>query len=153
MSIQIPTYEALPSNLFRLRWRFSFSDGRKDKVGIWNGSSKLPTDSAWAVDKSNLAYAYIEGEVMQGPETGKTLVFLEVPGQVYASMQWEAYSKMPGMVALHGTQSYKLRAYVSGLSILTADEKITIWVNGTSKRCPLSEQDKKFKIHEHTLGS
>ena len=58
----IPEYEPIPTRLFRLRWQFHYSDGKRPKIGVWDGTSQLQSDSAWAVDKTNLALVIIEGE-------------------------------------------------------------------------------------------
>lgn len=146
--ILTPTIEAVPVNSFRLRWRFEFSQGKKAAVGGWDCASDLPQDSAWSVNKEHLAYVIIEGESRHTFELRRLLV---CEAAEFASMQWEAYSKSPslGLKASHG--KFKLQPIISGLSLLTREEKITCWVNGTISREPLSEHDKTWKIKEHSV--
>lgn len=149
-AISTTDYQTIPHRFFRLRWRFEFGNGKPAKVGVWDGASDLPQDSAWAVNKTGLARAIIEGEDVS---TNEVLQFVVVEGSEYASMQWEAYSKSPSLgFAKSKINSVKLRPYVSGLSILTRDNKATCWVNGQVQLAPLSDHDKLWKIHEHTLG-
>lgn len=149
MSILIPDHTPMPAALYRLRWRMEFSNGKVDRRGIWDNATTLASDSAWAVNKEGLAVVIIEGED-RFQNHGEVTVFVACPHDLYASMQWEAYSKvfpfsMPD-------QSVMLHSNIAGLSILTADEKITAWRNGQVTRAPLTEYDKLWKIHEHSLG-
>lgn len=147
-AILTPTIEAVPANSFRLRWRFEFSNGKNAAVGVYDSASDLPQDSAWSINKEHLANVIIEGENRITFELRRLLV---CEAAAYVSMQWEAYSKSPslGLKAEHG--QFKLRAIIAGLSILTREEKITCWVNGTISRQPLSEHDKTWKIKEHLV--
>lgn len=148
-SVIIPDYEAIPTRLFRLRWRFEFAGGKAPKTGIWDGTSSNFADSAAAVDKTGLLRVLIQAEDRLN-NVGAMITLVDCPGQEYASMQWEAYSRVPAFFQGAGISP---RAYVSGLSILTRDEKITAWVNGKITRTPLTENDKQWSILEHSLGS
>jgi hypothetical protein len=147
-AILAPTIEAVPAKAYRLRWRFEFLNGKPTKTGVWDATSDLPQDSAWAVNKDGLAYAIIEGECRHTFEMKRLFV---CEAAEYVSMQWEAYAKSPslGLKPIHGAM--KLRANIAGLSILTREEKVTCWVNGTISREQLSEHDKTWKIKEHSV--
>lgn len=147
--VVIPDYEPIPTRLFRLRWRFEFANGKAPRTGIWDGTSNNFGDSAAAVDKNGLLRVLIQAEDRLN-NVGQMLTLVDCPGQEYASMQWEAYSRLPGFFAGAGITP---RAHVSGLSILTTDEKITAWVSGKITRAPLTEHDKQWSILEHSLGS
>lgn len=146
--ILAPTISSVPANYFRLRWRFEFSQGKNAVVGVYDSASDLPRDSAWAINKEHLAYVIIEGENRHTFGLRRLLV---CEAAAYVSMQWEAYSKSPslGLKASHG--EFKLQPNISGLSILTREEKITCWTNGTISRELLSEHDKTWKIKEHSF--
>jgi len=146
--ILVPTLQGVPSKAYRLRWRFEFLNGKPSKVGVFDATSDLPQDSAWAVNKEGLAYAIIEGECRHTFATKRLYVCDAVD---YVSMQWEAYSKSPslGLKPEHG--SFKLRPVISGLSVLTREEKITCWTDGTVTKEPLSEHDQQWKIKEHSV--
>lgn len=143
---KIITKEPIPLPKYRLRWVFEFQ-GKATKKGVWNGVSKHKEDSAWAVNKDGLLRAYIEGEQYH---TYKTRIFYECSGQDYASCQWEAFSRVSNALTLTTTQ--KPRTNISGLSFLTRDEKITVYVNGTIQKRPLTKEEMAFKIHEYTGG-
>lgn len=143
--IAAPSFEKLPTKQLRLRWRFDFAD-KPTKRGVWDAGSMRPEDAAWAVNKTGLVAAFIEAEIRHSQEE---LELVRCPGQDFAMFQWEAYAKMPGL--LKGNFNFTPRTTISGLSILTRNEKITVYVNGKIERKPLNEDQKKFSTHEHSL--
>ena len=138
--------EPIPVSFYRLRWRFDFAD-RPSRVGIWNGAGRHE-DGAWAVPKNGLVRAAIEAEDLR---TFEQKLMFEVDGADYVSAQWDAYGRMSGMGPAAGSMT--LRQHVGGLSFLTRTEKVTVSVNGTISRRPLTESEKLFKFHEHTSGT
>jgi hypothetical protein len=138
----------VPARFFRLRWRFEYSDGKPPRVGVWDGATTKDADGAWAVDKTNLAYAIIEAEDRTTFEVRRALV---VEGAAYASSQWEAYARAGNALAIR--HAVTPRVHVAGLSFLTQEEKISVLVNGTVTRRPLTDYEKRMNIHEHKLGS
>lgn len=134
---------AIPETTYRLRWRFIFQSG-KDKLGIWNGVSPRPEDSAWAVNKTGLAMALIEGENLVTYEVKELLA---IDGQNYAFCQYEAFARVPGMGPASG--SWRLRTHISGMSILTNDKKFTVWVNGQVESRDLDDHERAFNFKEH----
>lgn len=142
-NIAIPALESVPKSTFRLRWRFDYADG-KIKRGVWNGASDVETDQAWRISKDGLIRAAIEGENLR---TYEEVVFVEVDGHRYASAQWLGYSKVGNVLGVK--HAVTPRAHIGGLSFLTDAEKITAYTNGKVEIRDLTEQEKKFKIHEH----
>lgn len=140
--LAVPTYEGLPSHKFRLRWRFDFAS-RPSKFGVWDSGTKRPEDSAAYVKKDGLVRACIEGEFK---ETQEEYLLVECQGQDFALFQWEAYAKTP---AFSRWAEFTPRVVVAGLSLLTRDERITVYVNGQWCRRPLNEDEKQFSFNEH----
>lgn len=139
----------LPENfgykpLYRLRWRFLFSDGKPDRVGVWNGTSQSPQDMASFVNKNNLLYAIIEGEKV-GSWTTKEIVKIE--GHKYATCKWHVALSTP--VFIQGNNEYVKAGDIVGLQMQTNDNAVTVFVDGTVKKEKLTDEERKFKLHEH----
>lgn len=134
---------------FRLRWRFDFADGRV-KRGVWNGASPRNEDGAWAVNKTGLLKALVEGEDIN---TSEVRVFVDVPGQDYVSASWEAYSRVPGGGIPPGMQAMKLRPVVAGLTFTLRDEAVSVYVDGRVECRQLRDEEKNLTLREHTSGS
>ena len=118
----------LPNNfgfspMFRLRWRFVFSDGKPDRIGGWNSTSQNHSDMAAFVDKKNLLMAIIEGEKI-GAWTTKTL--LEIDGHMYATAKWITALSAPMFIE----KDFKSPSVVVGLEFQTNDHAYQIFVNG-----------------------
>lgn len=137
---------AKPGDFYRLRWRFILQ-GKPDRYGIWNGASPRAEDSAWAIDKTGLIAAVIEGECIR---THQLCQLFSMSGNEYAFCQYEAYSKVPGLGPSSG--SWKLRTHISGLSLLSNDKKYTVGVDGGITSRHLSAEEKRFQFKEHTSG-
>jgi hypothetical protein len=131
--------------IYRLRIRFDFKD-KKSWKSIWNSTSRNPKDMAAYVNKNGLVRAAIEGEKLLGYAQS---TLLEIDGHDYVTSQWEASVSVP---INPGTKTYKRQADIVGLSLITREEKITIFVDGSMSRRNLTEEEKKFKITEHSLG-
>lgn len=142
-NIATPTREAVPKEFFRLRWRFDFTDGRI-KYGVWNGASNLESDSAWCVKKDGLLRAVIEGENMRNYSL---VTFVEIEGSRYVSAEWIGYARIGNPFAVK--HAVTPRTHIGGLSMLTDAEKISVYVNGKVEVRDLTEEEKKFKLHEH----
>lgn len=146
--ITVAKYQPVPDHVFRLRWVFEYSDGKAPRRGVWNGTTNQPGDSAAVVSKENLAYAIIEGEHRH---TFEVIRFLVVEGPAYASAQWEAYVRAGNALGIRGSVSP--RTHIAGLSFLTREERITVFVDGRVLRKPLTDHEKNWNIFEHKLGS
>lgn len=140
----VPSDEALPSDLWRLRWRFEFHGNKPTRRGVFNSGSDLTCDSAWAVDKTQLAWACVEGEHR---ETQEEHVLVRCAGVDYAFFQWEAYSRAPSL-GFSGT--INARPIVSGISLYTRDERITVLINGTWSSRALTDDERLFEFKEHS---
>ena len=130
---------------YRLRWRFDFANGTK-KIGPWNGNSPHHRDMAFSIKKDGLVRAFIEGE-----KVGEWVIkpMLEVDGHMYASAQWQTAAG----VSPFGTGEYTAKGRIIGLSLLTNDEKLTVFVDGRGERRPLTAHEKQFQITEHSFDS
>lgn len=136
--------EALPSDLWKLRWRFEFHGNKPARRGVWDSGSDRTSDSAWAVDKSQLAWACVEGEHRTTQEE-HTLV--RCAGADYAFFQWEAYTRSPS-IGFSGT--FNARPTISGISLYTRSERITVLINGTWTSRPLTIDELTFSFKEHS---
>jgi hypothetical protein len=138
-----PKKQPIPVPYWRLRWKFEFSN-KPTKCGVWDLGSDHPNDAAWRINKEGLTRASIEGE---NRETYEIRTFFECEGSDYAFCQGEAFVKVPGVLGLKG--SVTIKGTVAGISFLTREEKISVWVNGTVSRRLLSIEEKKFNFMEH----
>jgi hypothetical protein len=129
---------------YRLRWRFDFLN-KAPKIGIWNGNGR-EEDGAWRISKDGLVLASIEGESL---ETCEIKTFLDIPGHLYVSAEWEAYSKSPW----RPQQDIKLITFIAGLTFITPVERLIVFVDGSISRKVLPEYQKYIKEKtEHKLG-
>jgi len=131
--------------MFRLRWRFIYSDGKPDRVGGWNGTSQNPVDMASFVDKKNLLMAVIEGEKV-GAWTIKTL--LEVDGHMYATAKWKTVLSAP----MFAKQDFTSAGTIVGLEFQTNDSSVVVYVDGQIIQRELTPDEQKFKLTEHRNG-
>lgn len=130
---------------YRLRWRFDF-DGKPTKFGGWNAARQNPHEMAAFVDKTGLVRASIEGELI-GAWIVKTL--FECDGHLYSSTEWNMAASIPAFLP----KSDMIRpGSVIGMSMLTANEKITVFVDGQIKRRALNNYETQFKLREHSFG-
>jgi hypothetical protein len=145
---QLPTVMG-KKPLWRLRWRFVFAD-KADKVGVWNGATNVQSDMAAFINKTNLSFALIEGEIQH---TGRRKLFVEIPGQIYAHCQWIAAISAPWALNSINADGIKKRPGIIGLSMTTNEMKYSVFVDGSISQRRLSEHDKKFNFTEHKLGA
>jgi len=140
--------------IFRLRWRFEFRD-KPARIGPWNGSSDRKEDKAAFISKTGLTNAIIEAEKHASWGISR---LLDIPGSRYVSAQWECCASVPMFLNKDGKPDIRPGSVIApgtivGLSFLTPDEKLTVFIDGHCKVTKLSEQDRKFKhFTEHKLG-
>lgn len=132
------------SPLYRLRWRFDFA-GRPSRVGGWNSASTNPKDMAAFVDKTGLVRACIEAESVL---TYQLKVLAEVDGHCYVTSSWEMAAALPTF----NSGAYTTQGSIIGLSLVTLEEKLTVFVSGQVLRKPLLDYQKKIDLTEHRLG-
>ena len=83
---------------------------------------------------------------------------LELDGHRYVSAQWECCATVPMFLRKDGKPDVAPGHHISpgtivGLSFLTPDEKLTVFIDGHCKVTKLSENDRDFKhFTEHKLG-
>lgn len=135
--------------LYRLRWAFDFVD-RPTRRGVWDGATDLDSDGAWCISKTGLRYARIETETLTGAAKGEVTSVLEIDGEDYTCAKWVVHVRA---AALGGPVSMNLSPRVHGLRMQTRDEAITIFVDGTASRRPLTADERKFALTEHRLGA
>jgi len=135
---------------YRLRWRLEYSDGKKTRYGGWNAASQDPKQMAAFVDKDHLAKAVIEGERF-GQWTIKPLVVVD--GHNFASFEWRVALTAPSFLGRSKIASYTGAGDVIGMSIITRDSKITVFVDGQIQTRPLDKYETLHKLEEHTRGA
>lgn len=114
----------------RLRWRFDFSN-RKPRFGQWTRPASRKEDMAAFNHSQNLVRASIEA---QNIATGEILPIAECDGHEFVNFQW--------ISALFGLEGGHVK--IVGMALTTRDYRAEVYVDGTSKVEPRSEDDKKF---------
>lgn len=138
-----PVYGVTP--FYRLRWRFDFAD-RQSKMSQWNYASQNDVKAMAAfVKKDGLIRASIEGEKV-GSWVIRTL--FECDGHEYASMEWMTATSVPVFI----NKTVIRAGQMIGLSILTAKEKTTVFIDGQVKKRPLDQYETKMNLTEHSMG-
>jgi hypothetical protein len=133
---------------FRLRWVFDYA-GRPPKVGIWDGASELASDGAWAQPKDGLRLARIEAQALDGKEKGEIQTAVCIDGADYAGAEWHAHVRAAAL----GAPAMNLMPRVHGLSLLSREEKVTVFVDGAVRRRFLTARERLFNATEHRLGA
>lgn len=150
MTVLSPQIMPVIPRRYRLRWGFQFAT-RPTRRGPWDCGSDRPEDSAWAVNKEGLLKAFVEAEDIA---THEVTMLTEVPGEDYATAQWEMHSRVAAIWREDSpVTAVRPRPIIHGLSLLTRDEKITVMVSGAVERRPLTAGERGFDIHEHRLGT
>jgi hypothetical protein len=132
--------------IYRLRWVFEFNE-KRSVVGQWNGASRLPRDMAAFVNKDGLKRAVIEGEEQF---TWRLNRLLEIPAADYVSMEWVAAASAP--VGLKGVNKATISGMIIGMTIITRNKKITVYIDGSVSERLLDDDERQFKIKEHNIG-
>lgn len=140
----------LPSNyqhppLYRLRWRFDYNDGKRSRYGGWNSASTNPRDMAAFIDKTNLAKAIIEGEMI-GSWALKP--FAEIDGHRYVSCSWIMAASLP----VFNAGIFKTGGSIIGMAMFTEDEQVLVFVDGKIAIRRLKPHEKKTDVMEHSIG-
>jgi hypothetical protein len=111
---------------YLLRWRFTYSDHKPDKYGIWLDSGGPETMAAYT-DKTNLHCAMIEGKDLV---TKKNKVLWEIPGHEFKEFQFlGAVSVNP--LGFKGT--VKIKPQILGARLLTSGKMTTVFISGRVK--------------------
>jgi len=129
--------------MFRLRWRFDFSQHKLTRYGRWNGGSQKPEEMACNVNKIGLVRACVEGEKVARWDHR---ILAEVDGHNFVSFAWEAVAGLP-VIGMIGTCT--VESQVVGLSIITRDKKISVYIDGRVKTTDLTDYEQTHKLEEH----
>ena len=127
---------------FLLRWKFIYSDGSV-KAGLWNNpgpKEDMPT-KAWCNNKSNLKFAMIEAK---NNDTRKTETVVECSGQDFQNFQWLALASVNPFSVKSPTTP---RTRIGGLKMITRDEEITVFDDGTGNKEPNTKQNLHFATY------
>lgn len=120
----------MAKKVYRLRWRFEYSDGKPDKWGIWNHDEECSPYGATLTDKTNLLFAHIEAEPIDGSEETKKVVTCAGPDLRHVGIVMTA--------RVSDDLQYQQRFFV-GLKLTTTKEQVTAYVDGTAHVTALSE--------------
>ena len=123
---------------YRLRWRFDFFDGQKERCGIWNNSGALDTDGAWCVNKTNLRRAAIEGETV-GEHQVVTALW-ECDGHEFVNFEWLVAA---GIGIPFGTGEHTFTPGIVGLAGVSREFKDEVFIDGSARRRVRTEEEKK----------
>lgn len=121
---------------FRLRWRFDFH-GKPTRIGQWSRPADRLEDMAAFQNSEGLARASIEA---QDVVTQETVTVAECDGSDFCNFQW--VSAMWGLAGSH--------AKIVGLTLVTRDQRCTVYVNGETAVDDRTDEDKSF--HYATYG-
>lgn len=146
----IVDYSRIPAKLYRLRWRFTYSDGKPDVYGTWDETSKHKENKASFQNKNNLARAIIEGEY-RGKNRNITQ-FIDIPGHEMRHVRCEAFSPL-SIVKLIDSRPGVMQPFtlLSSMFFHTDDKMYGVDVTGQTFTRKIETID-KFKSFEHSAG-
>lgn len=127
-----------PNKFYLLRWRFDFQTG-SSRFGMWSQPGNIAEAGAWRQTKSGL---HIVRAIVEAKHYVKrtTHVLAECSGQDFVMFEWLAFARLnPLGIKGSGTPHTTL----GGLSIVTREEIVTVFVNGEIKRAPRPDVHKK----------
>jgi hypothetical protein len=106
---------------------------------MWNDSGPNEIDKAMYQNKTGLVRACIEAKHR---ETRQVTVVAECDGHDYCNFEWIALAVSPSIFA-GGTQ--KIRSQNIGLALVTMNERVCIFMDGTMRIEKRTESEKLFK--------
>lgn len=126
--------------LQHLRWKFTYSDHKIDRIGMWDKPGVMQVDQAWCQNKDHLNLAIIEAKKIMSPEI-KPIVICE--GWNFVNFEW-----VYGCAVNLGNLSQPQATTILGLAITTINEKITVGSDGkiTKRKRTLEEKN------QHLVG-
>ena len=129
--------------LYRLRWRFEYSDGKPPRYGIWDftDGDRVAELSAWRANAENCLFAVVEAECVYSHETTRVI---ECPGADFVNFAWV------GAQAINVDGSGNIPLMIIGFQIVTRDQKVTAFRDGRTHIEARSEEEKS--IHLATFG-
>ena len=124
---------------FLLRWRYDFSDG-KVIAGMWSNPGKNQANQAWFHNKEGMIRASIEAKDLA---TSLISTVAECKGEDFRNFQWMAAAKVKPL-GIGG--EYSPQSTILGLRLLTRNNAVEAFVNGTGNTRPLTEGEKKIEF-------
>lgn len=121
-----------------LRWRFDFA-GRPSKYGKWSNPGKSDEVKACFQNKEGLVRASIEG---QHVETQQISTLAECDGWDFVNFQWMAVAMTPASI----TGVAKPVHALVGLKILTRENELCVFANGTVEKTVRPEAEKQLQF-------
>lgn len=131
---------AIPQNLYRLRWRYEFKDGRPPKYGQWSNPGDIDKEGSWRVNKDNLSRAAVESECQR---TWQEKTVAECEGWDFVNFEWMAVAAVPGF---SNQMTIHPRGQIVGLTLVTRDLQLACFINGEQAVRARSEDDKKIHL-------
>lgn len=122
---------------YDLRWRFTYSDGKNDKVGVW-GVPGSHANMAHYASKQNLRNAIVEGRRV-GTHTVEVLT--SILGQDFENFQWVGSTVIPWEIM--GGRS-KFSPVIVGANLVSRYAVITVFNNGIIHTRKRTEEEKKI---------
>jgi hypothetical protein len=122
---------------YLLRWRFTYSDHKPDKHGLWLDSGGPETMAAFT-SKENLAVAMIEGRDLV---TRTNKVMWEVPGDDFVNFEFLGAVSVPGL-GVKGSVTLAPKILGARARLVTRDKISTVFVSGRTKQEDRLQADK-----------
>lgn len=146
----IVAYSRIPPKIYRLRWRFTYSDGKPDVFGVWDERSTHKANKASFQDKKNLSRAIIEGEFLG--KNRHIIQFIDIPGHEMRHVRCEAFAPLSTGMPIEGNENkVKVIPRLGSMFFQTDTQKIGVDVNGRTFVENISAVD-KFQSFEHSAG-
>lgn len=119
---------------YEIRWRLEYLNKRVS-YGMWTNPAdeKDVSNQASAQDRTGLIYACIE---VKNFSNRRSKVIVRCPMADYIQHRWIAFSPSP-TISLEG--AVVLPKVIQGMTLVTRDEKVHVFVDGTIKREPMRE--------------
>lgn len=117
-----------------LRWHFDWKT-RPSKYGAWTDPGECDSTTAWKQPKDGLVRAAIIG---RRRFTREIFTLSECDGHEFIEFRWIAAVPLP-MRGISGP-AMKHHGSIQGMSLVTADEKLHAYVNGSVVREPNLER-------------
>jgi hypothetical protein len=121
----------------RLRWRFDYANG--SRFGLWDGIGESIQYRA-SCQPPNQLKVFIEAT----DRTGAIYPACEVDGRDFRRFEWHAYAIVSNALAMQGAVKIPPKIYAA--SIVTASQRVTIYVDGTHKLTDLTDSEKALLV-------
>lgn len=119
-----------------VRWHLDWNC-RPAKYGAWTDAGNCPSTTAWLQPKDGLVRACITG---RNRVTRMTYSLAECDGHEFIEFRWIAAFPTPMRLKGPLARGVKCIGGIQGLTLVTADEKLHAYVDGTVVREPNFER-------------